>query len=442
MKVLNYQAHNVGGIKEIDFQMEGHHLFTVGGKNAQGKTSALNALKIALAGRRGMDDFPEVVLRDGQKKGSVTVELSGATELHEDDRLKVEFTLRRKPSGKIEETFRVLDSTGEEAPEPKTLLRRLFKMRGFDPLSWYRKSEKEQHRTLTDLAGLNLDEFDSDYEETYQKRTGVGRDGKRLAASLEAIPLDKDAPSEEVSITALMSEMESSQQFDSLLSKAREAVEHKTSQVDAVKAKVEYIKDQQAKLKKELKLSQQLIETHEAELTELNQSLSNIEEGSQPRSIESIKSEIANADKANASFRRMEERKKVEKDLKEARNLYELMTDRLEEIKSKKLEALESAPLPVEGLQLTENGVLWNGLPFSQASTMQRILASTRIGMAANPTLRLLVCESGSDLDLDSLQALEKICKEADFQMIIELVTRSETDEDRCAVVIENGVAR
>jgi hypothetical protein len=400
MKVLNYQAHNVGGIKEIDFQMEGHHLFTVGGKNAQGKTSALNALKIALAGKRGMDDFPEVVLRDGQKKGSVTVELSGATELHEDDRLKVEFTLRRKPSGKIEETFRVLDSTGEEAPEPKTLLRRLFKMRGFDPLSWYRKSEKEQHRTLTDLAGLNLDEFDADYEETYQKRTGVGRDGKRLAASLEAIPLDKEAPTEEVSITTLMSEMESSQQFDSLLSKAREAVEFKTSQVD------------------------------------------DIEEGSQPRSIESIKGEIANADKANASFRKMEERKKVEKDLKETRDLYRLMTDRLAEIKSTKLEALESAPLPVEGLQLTEDGVLWNGLPFSQASTMQRILASTRIGMAANPTLRLLVCESGSDLDLDSLQALEDLCREADFQMIIELVTRSETDEDRCAVVIENGVAR
>jgi len=56
-----------------------------------------------------------------------------------------------------------------------------------------------------------------------------------------------------------------------------------------------------------------------------------------------------------------------------------------------------------------------------------------------NPELRLLVCEHGSDLDLDTLSALDAVLKENDFQLIAEVVTRSKEDEERCAVVIADG---
>ena len=67
------------------------------------------------------------------------------------------------------------------------------------------------------------------------------------------------------------------------------------------------------------------------------------------------------------------------------------------------------------------------------------IVASVKIGMAANPKLRLLVCQNGSDLDTDTLEVLDALLKENDFQMIVELVTRTEADEDLCAVVIKDG---
>jgi hypothetical protein len=80
-----------------------------------------------------------------------------------------------------------------------------------------------------------------------------------------------------------------------------------------------------------------------------------------------------------------------------------------------------------------------NGLPFEQASTSQRIMASVKVGMALNPKLRLLVCQHGSDLDNDTLSVLEQAAKENDFQLLIETVTRTEADEERCAVIIEDG---
>jgi hypothetical protein len=79
------------------------------------------------------------------------------------------------------------------------------------------------------------------------------------------------------------------------------------------------------------------------------------------------------------------------------------------------------------------------GLPFEQASTSQRIMASVKVGMALNPKLRLLVCQHGSDLDNDTLDALDQVVKAGDFQCVVEVVTRSVYDEQRCAVVIEDG---
>ena len=69
MQVLKYEAHNVLGVKDVKFDLAGRHLFLVGGKNGQGKTSALTALVMALAGKSGMSDYPEIALRKGEKKG-------------------------------------------------------------------------------------------------------------------------------------------------------------------------------------------------------------------------------------------------------------------------------------------------------------------------------------------------------------------------------------
>jgi ABC-type cobalamin/Fe3+-siderophores transport system ATPase subunit len=44
VKVLNYQAHNVLRVSDVDFDLQGRHLFVVGGSNGHGKSSALTAL--------------------------------------------------------------------------------------------------------------------------------------------------------------------------------------------------------------------------------------------------------------------------------------------------------------------------------------------------------------------------------------------------------------
>jgi hypothetical protein len=155
--------------------------------------------------------------------------------------------------------------------------------------------------------------------------------------------------------------------------------------------------------------------------------------------IAAVKENISKADETNRKVRENAAHALLEKELKKSRGEYQKLTDRLTEITEERADAVAKAEWPMEGMELNEDGLLMNGLPFEQASTSQRIMASVKVGMALNPKLRLLVCQHGSDLDNDTLDALDRAAVEHDFQLLIELVTRSKEDEERCAVVIADG---
>jgi hypothetical protein len=417
----------------------------VGGANGMGKSSALSALVMALAGKSGMTDYPEIALRKGQKKGKVTIELTGDAELMESKSITVELSLRQKPSGAIVEEFRVLDSAGEEAPEPRKLLQRLFTLRAFDPLAFERMKPKEKATLVQQMLGLDLSKFDKEYNRVFEDRTVLGRDGKRLAAQLDGMKKHDDAPESEVKVVELMTELEKLQAesksrvemeklADDLKFRQTDLAEDGEviwKEIDALEAK---LKEKRAELEK-TKEQIEIAEKAEKEARKKAESMPD-----RTTDIASVKEKIASADATNRKVRENQAYDKLENEVKASRGDYQKLTDSLKEIQEERAEVVASAKWPIDGgMELNEDGLLMNGLPFEQASTSQRIMASVAVGMALNPKLRLLVCQHGSDLDNDTLDALEKVVKQNDFQLLIELVTRSKEDEERCAVVIADG---
>lgn len=444
MRLLKYQIENVLGVKDITFEVDGHHLFLVGGKNAQGKTSALTGLLMALCGKRGLSGYPEISLRDGESKGSVTVELSGDDSLHENEKITVELGLRRKRSGVVVEDFRVLDSAGEEAPEPRALLQRLFKLRAFDPLEFERAKPKEQVNLIRGMLGIDFEDFDRRRKEIFDLRRECGIHGKQLAGQLEGTPKHEDAPDKEVSAKELMKELDRRQKINGqrgylerTVDRQKEEVEHQKSQVTKCHQEIERLKElilaEEEKIKNahsEIKGCEELIAKCESDLKS---------EEFAEQDVDEIKQQIDGVDEANRKWRENKQHEELADKVEAARAEYQKMTKQIEKIDEEKAEAVRTAPWPVPDMELTEDGLLLGGLPFEQASTSQRILASTKVGMALNPTLRLLVCQHGSDLDTETLEALGQVLEEHDFQMIVEIVTRTSADEDLCAVVIEDG---
>lgn len=447
MKLLKYTIQNVMGVKDITLDVEGHHLFLVGGKNAQGKTSALTALLMALCGKRGLSAYPEISLRDGETRGIVTVELSGDPALHEDEKITVELTLRKKRSGEVVEGFRILDSAGEEAPEPRDLLKRLFKLRAFDPLEFERAKPKEQVEIIRNMLGIDFDEFDERRELAYEKRREIGIAGKSLKGQLDGCTKHDDAPDREVSVQELMEELGRRQEQNEKRNYLIRTIENQKTEIiaqeDAVIAaqkEIERLKDLILSQEQKIKNANDEIKGASELIAKCTSDLANEEFAEQD--VEEVKDKIAGIDEANRKYRESKRYDELEAKVEEARIEYERLSKEIKKIDEEKEEAVRMAPWPVPNMELSEDGLLLNGIPFSQASTKQRIIASTQVGMALNPTLRLLVCQHGSDLDIDALDELHTILEEQDFQMLVELVTRTDQDERMCAVVIEDGLVK
>lgn len=430
MKVLSYEAHNVMRVSDIKFDLEGKHLFLVGGKNAQGKTSALTALLVALCGKSGMD-YPGVLLKDGEDEGLVKVQLTGDEELQEPEGLTVELQLKRKRGGAVVEQFRILDSSGEEAPEPRTLLKKLYELRAFDPLDFAQRDKKERKAILEKLLNLDFTQDNVQWKRLYDQRTEVNRETAKLEANLKTVNFWKDAPSEEVSVSSLMKELEAVQAGNSIVREEEKRISKLLTESEAKKANADQLEEQA----KELTAKAKRLRKEADEAISIAHSVvpkATIDEAP-------IRQKIKDADSINQKVRENLRRKALSNDLKESEERSEELTKKMQEIKDEQERKMREAKFPVDGMSLDDEGVLLNGLPFEQASGKEQLMASVEVGMALNPRLRLMVCQDASRLDEDSIQALDEKLKENDFQMIAELVTRSQEDDERCAVVISNG---
>lgn len=443
MRVLNYQARNVLRVKDVDFKMEGHNLFLVGGKNAQGKSSAIKALLMALCGRSGMEDYPEVALREGQDQGWVKVKLSGSVELHESETLTVELFLRRKRNGQVLEEFRILDSAGEEAPEPRTLLKRMFEMRGFDPLEFERMDKKSRREKLLKLLGLDFSADKKEHKRLYEERAGVNRDGLRLKGKVEGMSHYPEAPKEPVSIDDLMGEVERRAAVNRENEKARKDLETRARLVETGEAHVRKALDEAEKARQALaKAEQAAVDAEEALRAERakHDEQKAIVATLTDENVDEVRTKMRQAEQTNKQVAANKERDAGLAELESLRAESQSLTDRMKAIEERQAEAIKQAKFPVDGMAFDDEGVLLNGLPFEQASKRERIMASFEVGMALNPELRLLVCQDGGDLDEDAIVALDEKLREHDFQAIVELVTRSETDRELCQVVIKDGL--
>jgi hypothetical protein len=76
----------------------------------------------------------------------------------------------------------------------------------------------------------------------------------------------------------------------------------------------------------------------------------------------------------------------------------------------------------VESLQIAEDGLLFRGVPLSQASTSERLAVGIRLGIALNPTIRVLRVSDGQALDGGNLSLLRSLVKQEGYQLWIERV--------------------
>ena len=381
---------------------------TIAGRNAQGKSSVLDAIWAALsntAAARGTTTTRPI--RDGEKAARVTVDLG-------------DIIVTRKWEGD-KNTLIVESADGARFPSPQKMLDDLIGRLSFDPLAFASLPAKAQQAELLNLVELpfNPVELAAKRKGLFDQRADIGREGKQLKGQLDGYPQPAaDLPETELSVSQLVSELRAAQGQEQERADAERGAERAARVI--------------AEAEETLKIARHDLEVAQERLTGLP------EMRDLAASLSAIETQIDNAESINNSVRTEAERKRIEEKSNAKRVEYKSLTSQLEQLDKSKSEALSNAKFPVDGLGFDDDGVTYNGVPFAQASSAERLRVSVAMAMALNPKIRVIRIADGSLLDSENLAVIEAMAAEQGFQVWIEVVDET----GAIGVVIEDGAVK
>jgi hypothetical protein len=393
VKIIKLTAENVKRLKAVEITPDGT-VQVITGRNAQGKTSVLDAIWLALGGGAAGRETPRPI-RDGEDKASVTLDLGDLV------------VVRTWTGDKTALTVKSAD--GAKYGSPQGVLDALVGRLSFDPLEFTRLSARDQVSALLDLVDLDVDlsAMAAQRQAIYDDRAEIGRQGKALGEPGNLVP----APAEEVSASDLITTIRKAQEDLADQDSERRALWAGEAKVAALKAEIEdwipVMEERRARVKAHKPVPD----------------------------VEALEDDLRSVEETNRAVRH--NAKVAEAKDQKARLLsqYTYLSSVIAALDKKKADSLAAASFPVPGLGFDDDGVTYQGVPFSQASSAEQIRVSLAMAMSLNPKLRVIRILDGSLLDAENLALISEMAAEQDYQVWIERVS----DTSGVGVVIEDG---
>lgn len=405
MKIVNLKAENIKRLKAVDITPTDNTVI-ISGKNGQGKTSVLDSILYALGGKDAMKQTPEPI-RKGAKEASVVIDLGD---------YKVERTWNaEKGTTKLE----LYNKDNLKLHSPQSLLNDIVGKISFDPLEFAQMKPKEQKDLLLDVLGVaeEVARLQAEYSEKYSERRDIGRDAKNAEGRMNTIEVPGDAPKKPVSTAELAEKLEEAREHNQAIADLKTKHDLEISEVESIERQ---IKDLQAKLK----LAKANVKEYAEELKK-----------AKPKDVDSLREQMANADDLNRKYSLNQDYVEAKAEFEKLNGKYEELSDELKAILERKDNLINSAKVPVKGLNIDSDGVTYNDIPFTQLSAAEQLKVSLAVAMAMNPKLKVMRILDGSLLDSDNLAVIKDMAKDSDYQVWIERVE----DNGMVGVVIEDG---
>lgn len=415
MKLLSMRTENFLKcvFAEVNFESD---RVEITGKNENGKSSFAKSIWALFGGK---DAIPAAPVTEGAEQAVLRAELDG------------DFVITRTILPNRETKLELRNKDGGKYKSPQDILDGFNLRFGFWPERFILAEEKEQAAILRrTVPELDFTRDEMKVASIEQERTGVGRELKQLQGQLAGLRKHEDAPAAETSAASVLERLKAARALTAEYDKYYSAMLAEESQMDLKQREIE-------RLKKQIVELQQSIENHSERAEEFHLKAEEIKAIEPTAAAAAIELELEQLEGVNAKVRDNAEHAKVGAAVQAKAASYDELTAQIEALRSKKTQALLSAKFPVPGLGFDENGVMFNGKPFSQTSTARKWEIAIAIGFALNPQLKLVYIEYGSLLDEDTLARVEKLVQENGGQLLLETVGDSET----AVVLFEEGVA-
>lgn len=422
MRIVRLEVENFKRLKAVAISPDGS-VVQITGENGSGKSSLLDAIFCAIAGKKYTPTKP---IRKGESSARITLDLG-----------EVIVTRRFSESG---ETSVVVESEqGARFPSPQRMLDALFGELAFDPLAFSRTEPKARLDTLRRLVPLDVDvdALDSANQLDYERRTDVNRRAKSLTERVSTLGagIDPSADVTRIDTAALMDEITSSADRASEIQRLRSSVADRKKIVAGNRRVAAENREKAKRLLAEATEVERIATELEGELGADEEMLTTCV----VPDVAALRRQIDDANRENArrdlQAKQGENHRLASAELAELQAESTALTEAMERRSVEKRDAIARAAMPVDGLSFGQGDVLFNDLPLNQASTAEQIRVSMAIAMAANPKLRVVLIRDGSLLDAKSLAIVGEMAETHGYQVFVESVRT----DSKVGVVLEAG---
>lgn len=411
---------NFKRVRRAHLVLDGNTL-VITGDNEEGKSSFLDGIT-ALFG--GANKSPKTPIRKGAKEATVI----GRLTTKEGRKLKATLTFGLPNSRRI---VVVDDESGKPLSSPQSLLDAFWDETSFDPSLFLASEEKDQLAMLKKMAGLDFTASDAEYSKVFTERTVVNREVERLRGVLSSQVAYPDAPAEEVTSASILSQIDAADRHNREIQQLDSAVQLRTSTLERHQGNLQLAQTTVEDLKRKLIEAEAQVATCQQAIQGAKLALDEAKVARNAKALidtAPLRSQLTEAESTNAKVRANSARAKTAQDLKVKTSEAEKMTQRLDLLAEAKEEKIRNAKFPVEGLSLTETGVMFEGLPLEQASDSRKIAIGVEMAAAMNPDKPLMLVRHGNLFTGKNFAILEDIATKRNLTVIVEIAGEKRAD--------------
>lgn len=419
MKIIKLTAENVKKLKAVEITPTGE-IVTIAGRNAQGKSSVLDAIWYALA---GTTNIPAQPIRHGETKARIKLDLG-----------EIVVERRFTPSGS---TLVVESAEGARYSSPQKMLDALIGELSFDPLVFARMAPTKQFDELRRIANFEIDieKLDIENRAAYAVRTEVNREAKQKRAAAAAIVLPPGLPDTAVSESSYLDQIEAAAEVNGDIERRKGKRASLLDKANRLKADAVALMNEANALRERAAVADKEATRAREEAGELMVRLEEAPPLPAPVDVSDLRRQLDEARGINAAIASRGRRDDLLGEAVRLDNQSKSLTAEMERRENAKRDAIMAAHLPVDGLGFGDGIVTYRGVPLEQASSAEQLKVSLAIAMATNPRLRVIRIQDGSLLDEDSLEAIGVMARDGDYQVWIETVR----SDGQVGIVIEDG---
>lgn len=400
MKINKLEIENVKRIKAVKIEPTKDGLTIIGGKNNQGKTSVLDSIAWALGGDRFRPS-------QAQREDSA---IPPNLKIVMDNGLIVE----RK--GKNSD-LKVTDPSGQKGGQQ--LLNEFVEQLALNLPKFMEAGNKEKAQTLLNIIGVGpqLAEYEQTEKELYSQRLAIGRIADQKDKYAKEQPYFTDVPKELISASELINQQQRILAKNGENQRLRENLHRLEQEQQGIMEQLQNLLEKQAEVDEKVRVARLSAQDLQDESTaELEANISHIEE-------------------INRKVRANLDKEKAEEDAMEYKRQYSVLNEEINAVRQKKVELLQNATLPLPGLSVMDEELVYNGKKWDCMSGSDQLKVATAIVRKLNPKCGFVLLDKLEQMDLDTLQEFGQWLETEKLQAI---ATRVSTG-DECSIIIEDG---